>query len=80
MENKDQPAYPYIVYDEALQVNWQGLTKREIFANTQMAAILSNSSINVFQIWDKEQLDNLASCAVRIADTLLKALEDDKNK
>lgn len=75
MSNADKPAYPVHGElegdDPRNQILSGGLTKREIFAMAAMQGMLS-----ACQGFDGSQMgqENLAKCAVKMADNILKQL------
>ena len=67
MENSNSPTTP--VYYKG-QYSY-GLTKREYFAGLAMQGLMSNSKVNL------NNINNISEC-VKIADELLKQLENEK--
>jgi hypothetical protein len=73
MENKDKPAFPVLELKEMgdkflLDLNAEGLSKREYYAAMAMQGLLANPHQDVIN------LENIAAAAVMHADDLLIAL------
>ena len=74
--NANQPAMPVNTYakegDIAISTNeFQGLTKRELFAKDIFCALVSNSNNN-------SELSEFINASIRSADALLSALDTPK--
>jgi len=70
MENGKQPAYPIIGEQGFVELNEEGLTKREAFAMAAMQGM-----VTTVHLPNCPSADILADMAVNQADELLKALE-----
>ncbi|AUR86550.1 hypothetical protein NVP1086O_37 [Vibrio phage 1.086.O._10N.222.51.F8] len=90
MKNADMPAMPQVVTEDSrgnglvgshMEEEWQGLTKREMFAMNAMQGILSNSG-GVIQGdshtgtgWCNSNAQDLAKWSLECADALLAELD-----
>lgn len=73
MKNGEQPVTPTIIFDSGensfTQTKHLGLTKREHFASLAMQGLLASTQ-------DIYSSDNIVLNSIRVADKLLKALEE----
>ncbi len=82
MENGDNPVYPILgdLLDRCGQVNFNpfGLTKREYFAGFALQGLLSNPALINLNLNPKDSMKDtvVVEYSIRVADELLKQLED----
>jgi len=83
MENAKHSAFTMQAFNSEgrLTEYEHGLTKREYFAARAMQGILSNSAFANMEVFPRKQLndDIIAEYSVRMADYLLKQLENGNN-
>ncbi|AUR88461.1 hypothetical protein NVP1113A_60 [Vibrio phage 1.113.A._10N.286.51.E7] len=85
MKNADTPAMPQVVTEDSrgnglvgshMKEEWQGLTKREMFAMHALPSVIKWLDYGVERgEWDDWNFEDAASHAVIAADALLKELE-----
>ncbi len=72
MDNKDEPSFPIALRSGIHHQGFFGLTKREYFAGWAMQANLANPNLTELSH------PQIAASALKAADALLAALEDEE--